>query len=159
MIGNDNHAWEFWQLAHYHVEEMVNERYSWSVKIHCLTRFMEHYIFWDHCYILTHGKDAKNMKNWLPLNLTPQAINFINEYIDHYEIKSKYIHLEKWDLHQQGYNRTKKFEYVNFPSFAPWSNWVWHNFGDSYSAYTIQVVDPINNEWWYHPYPLEYKKA
>lgn len=158
FVGNDNHAGEFGQIAHDVVDMMCKQRFGSQVTTHRLTRFMQHYTFGDHCFILTHGKDANNMKWGLPLNLNDKTINFINQYIDHYGINSKYIHVEKWDLHQRGFNKVKKFEYVNFPSFAPWSNWVGHNFGDSYSEYTVQVVEPNSLKGsWYHPYPLEYK--
>ena len=85
------------------------------------------------------------MNRGLPLNLNDRAINFINDYLDHYDIKTKYIHVEKGDLHQVAYQRTKKFDYRNFMSFAPPSAWVTHNFGDCYSGFSLQIIPKDSN--------------
>ena len=119
---------------------------------------MEHFTYGNHTFILTHGKDSKYMNRGLPFELNPTAINFINDYIEHYEIKTKYIHLEKGDLHRVGYSRTKKFDYRNYMSFAPPSAWVQHNFGDCYSGYSIQVVPKWNDEISHTDYFFELNK-
>jgi hypothetical protein len=90
--------------------------------------------------------------------LNDKAIRLITDYIEHYEINSKFIHVEKGDLHQIGYQRTKKFDYRNFMSFAPPSSWIQHNFGDSYSGYSIQVIPKFNNEISHTDYFIEYDK-
>ena len=43
-------------------------------------------------------------------------------------------------------------------SFAPPSSWVQHNFGDSYSGYSIQVIPKNTNEISHTDYFLDYKK-
>lgn len=157
--ANDNHSGDLGHLVNIAVKKIINLMYdSEFVEVETLTRFMEHRIYGDHCFILTHGKDDEQMKRGLPLHLKPETINFINDYIDFYEIKSKYIHLEKGDLHQIGYQRTKKFDYRNFMSFAPPSNWVQHNFGDSYSGYSIQIVPKKSGEISHTDYFIDYKK-
>jgi hypothetical protein len=82
----------------------------------------------------------------LPLELNDKAITFINDYIDHYEIKTPYIHIEKGDLHRIGYSRSKKFDYRNYMSFAPPSTWVQHNFGSGYSGYSLDVIPKLSGE-------------
>jgi hypothetical protein len=94
----------------------------------------------------------------LPLKLDDRTINYINDYIRFYDIKSKYIHVEKGDLHQIGYNKCNTFDYRNFMSFAPPSSWVQHNFGDCYSGYSIQVIPKFENEISHTDYFLDYKK-
>ena len=116
-----------------------------NVEFALLEKFMEHFVWGDHCFILTHGKDNKHMKRGLPLVLNDRTINFVNDYIDHYNIRSKYVHVEKGDLHQVGYQRTRKFDYRNYMTFAPPSAWVQHNFGDSYSGYSVQIVPKYSN--------------
>jgi hypothetical protein len=107
---------------------------------------MEHFKYGMHTYILTHGKDSQYMFKGLPFELNDKATSFINDYIDHYEIDTPFIHLEKGDLHRIGYSRTKKFDYRNYMSFAPPSAWVQHNFGDCYSGYSIEVIPKFSGE-------------
>jgi hypothetical protein len=128
------------------------------VDVDIINKFIEHRVYGDHCFIMTHGKDKEQMKSGLPIHLNDRAIRFVMDYIDHYGIDSKYIHVEKGDLHQISYQRVKRFDYRNFPSFAPPSSWIQHNFGDSYSGYSIQVVPKHSNEISHTDYFLDYRK-
>jgi hypothetical protein len=158
-INNDNHAGDFSTVINLAIKELIDIMYSPDVvEIDLLNRFIEHRFYGDHAFLLTHGKDKQYMRSGLPLNLNDKAIKYINDYIDHYNIGSKYIHLEKGDLHQIGYQRAKRFDYRNFMSFAPPSAWLQHNFGDSYSGYSIQVVPKHSPEVSHTDYFLEYKK-
>lgn len=159
-VVNDNHSGDFGHTINIAVKKIINLLYSKDlVEVETLTKFLEHRIYGDHCFILTHGKDAKMMFKGLPLQLNDKTINFINDYIRHYDIKSKYIHVEKGDLHQIGYNKCNTFDYRNFMSFAPPSSWVQHNFGDCYSGYSIQVIPKNSNEISHTDYFLDYKKS
>ena len=158
-ICNDNHSGDFALIINKAIQKIVNLMYNEDVvEVDLLERFIEHRIYGDHCFILSHGKDKKQMKTGLPIVLNDKAKGLLNDYIDHYEIKSKFIHVEKGDLHQVGYQRTKKFDYRNYMSFAPPSSWIQHNFGDTYSGYSIQVIPKHSNEISHTDYFLEYKK-
>lgn len=158
-VVNDNHSGDFGHIINITVRKIINLMYSNDIiEVETLTRFLEHRVYGDHCFILTHGKDRKTMFKGLPLQLNDRTINFINDYIKHYNIKSKYIHVEKGDLHQIGYNKCNTFDYRNFMSFAPPSSWVQHNFGDCYSGYSIQVIPKNSNEISHTDYFLNYKK-
>jgi hypothetical protein len=85
------------------------------------------------------------VKNW-PLQLTEKISNIVRQYIDHHNINSKFIHLDKGDLHQLGYAREPKFDYRNFMSFAPPSTWVQSNFGVSYCGFSLQVIPKHTNQ-------------
>lgn len=140
-VVNDNHSGSFSHIANLTIKLLMQQLYSHdTVTFEIFDRFMQHYFYGDHCFILTHGKDDEFMFRGLPLKLDARATKFVNDYIDHYEIKSKYIHLEKGDLHQCGLDRTKKFDYRNFMSFAPPSEHVRHNYGDCYSGFAIQRI-------------------
>jgi hypothetical protein len=159
-VTNDNHSGDFGHTINIAVKKIINLLYSNDlVEIETLTKFLEHRFYGDHCFILTHGKDAKQMFKGLPLDLNDKTINFVNDYIRFYDIKSKYIHLEKGDLHRIGYNKCSTFDYRNFMSFAPPSSWVQHNFGDCYSGYSIQVIPKYSNEISHTDYFLDYKKC
>ncbi len=158
-VANDNHAGSFASIANMTIQMLLDRTYSKKdVKFHILNRFMEHFHYGDHTFILTHGKDAKHMFKGLPYNLNDKAVSFINDYIDHYNINSKYIHVEKGDLHRVGYDRTKKFDYRNYMSFAPPSAWVAHNFGDCYSGYSVQTIPKFNGEISHTDYYFDLKK-
>lgn len=158
-VVNDNHSGDFGHTINLTVKKIINLLYSEDVvKVETLSRFMEHRVYGDHCFILTHGKDAKQMFKGLPLQLNDKTINFVNDYIKFYDIKSKYVHLEKGDLHQIGFNKCNTFDYRNFMSFAPPSSWVQHNFGDCYSGYSIQVIPKNDNEISHTDYFIDYVK-
>ena len=158
-VANDNHSGSFAGIANMAIQMLLNRTYSErDVKFHILNRFMEHFKYGDHTFILTHGKDAKHMFKGLPYNLNDKATSFINDYIDHYDINTKYIHVEKGDLHRIGYDRTKKFDYRNYMTFAPPSAWVQHNFGDCYSGYSIQTIPKHNGEISHTDYYFELTK-
>lgn len=159
-VSNCNHSGNFGYIANYAIGLILSRSYDEKyVKSIILEKFMEHFVYGDHCFILTHGKDAKYQFKGLPLDLNDKAISFINEYIEHYGIRSKYIHCEKGDLHRLGYKRTKKFDYRNFMSFAPPSVWQQHNFGDAYSGYSIQLIPFDNNEIRHTDYFFELETA
>lgn len=146
-VANDNHSGSFASIANMTIKMILDRTYEQSdVNFYILDKFMEHFQYGDHTFILTHGKDSQYMFKGLPYELNDKAISFINDYIDHYNINTKFIHLEKGDLHRVGYSRTKKFDYRNFMSFAPPSAWVQHNFGDCYSGYSIQTISKFSGE-------------
>lgn len=158
-VINDNHSGAFAHIANTTIRMILNRVYHKDdVEFDIMEKFMEHFTYGDHTFILTHGKDNKYMFKGLPLHLNDKAINFINDYIDHYNINTKYIHLEKGDLHQVAYARTKKFDYRNFMSFAPPSAWVSTNFGDCYSGYSIQSIPKYSGEITHSDFFFDLKK-
>jgi hypothetical protein len=159
-ICNDNHSGDFGLIINKTIQKIINLLYDNNiVEVDILTRFLEHRVYGKHCFILTHGKDKKQMNRGLPIILNDKAVRLISDYIDHYDINSDFIHVEKGDLHQIGYQKVKQFDYRNFMSFAPPSSWIQHNFGDSYSGYSIQVIPKDTNEISHTDYFLNYKKA
>jgi hypothetical protein len=140
-VTDDNHSGDFAFVANAAIQMMLERVYDKRyVEYVILKRFMEHFTYGDHTFILTHGKDAKNCFKGLPLELTEKAIKVIEDYIKRYKINTKYIHVEKGDLHQVAYEKNNQFDYRNFMSFAPPSSYVQNNHGDGYSGYSIQVI-------------------
>lgn len=158
---NANHSSDFAEIINRAVKKVIGLIYHKDlVEVQSLTRFMEHRFYGDHCFILTHGKDKKEMKSGLPLDLNDKTVKYVRDYIDFYNLdkKAKYIHLEKGDLHQIGYHKDNRFDYRNFMSFSPPSNWEQHNYGDSYAGYSIQVIPKFDNEISHTDYFLDYKR-
>lgn len=158
-VSNSNHSHDFALIVNKAIQKIINRLYSQDiVEVDILEKFIEHRVWGDHCFIMTHGKDDIQMKHGMPLNLDAKTINFVNDYIDHYEISSKYIHVEKGDLHQISYHKTRKFDYRNFMSFAPPSAHQQGNFGDSYAGFSIQVIEKYSSEISHTDYFIDYKK-
>lgn len=144
-VGNCNHSGDIGWMANMAIKMTLEQMYS-NVEYHVLERPIEHFYYGKHCFLITHGKDKSLMiKNW-PLSLNDKIANLIRQYIDHHNISSEFIHLDKGDLHQVGYSREPRFDYRNFMSFAPPSQWVQSNFGVSYCGFSIQVVPRDNNQ-------------
>ena len=157
-VLNDNHSGDFARIAAFTISEVISRLYWDVIEFQSINRFMQHYTYGDHCFVITHWKDEKHMMKWLPFCLNDKAINFINQYLDHYNINSKHIHIEKGDLHRLGYERNVRFDYRNYMSFAPWSAWVAHNFGDTYSGYSIDIIAKDSNETAHQDFFLDYRK-
>lgn len=156
---NSNHSGEFGQIANLAIKMILDRLYGEdTLSIHILTKFLDHYKYGDHTFILTHGKDKSYMKHGLPLVLDHKTINYITQYIHHHKIDTKYIHLLKGDLHQISYQRTKLFDYRNFLSFAPSSAWVSTNFGVADWGFSVQVVPKHSNEISQSEYIFEFEQ-
>jgi len=144
-VSNCNHSGDWGYTANYAIKMAIESMFN-NVEYIIMDKHMEHFYYGDHCFLLAHGKDKQNMFKNMPLHLNDKTSNLIRQYIDHYEIKSKYVHVDKGDLHQVGYNREPRFDYRNYMSFAPPSAWVQANFGVSYCGFSLQVIPKNNNQ-------------
>lgn len=156
-VGNDNHAGKFARL--------INEAilvYAQAINLPCkidnLNKFLEHRKYGNHSFLITHGKDDKEMKNGFPMELNNKVEAWVARYITHHNIKEHYIHLEKGDLHQIGFKKSQLFDYRNFGSFAPPSKWVQHQLfaGDCYSSFSVQAIHKYDPTIYHSDYFLNY---
>lgn len=144
-VSNCNHAGDWGYTANYAIKMAIESMFE-NVDFVILDKHMEHFFYGKHAHLLAHGKDKTNMFKNMPLHLNDKVSNLIRQYIDHYEISTKYIHVDKGDLHQVGYNREPRFDYRNYMSFAPPSPWVQANFGVSYCGFSIQIIPKNTNQ-------------
>lgn len=145
-IGNDNHSGDYGIIAQIAVRKIVEVMIPNQVKFNIRRKFISHSIFGEHCEIITHGKDAKYMRSGLPYQLSPQHINYINQYIALSGIKSKFIRLYKGDLHQLGFQQTQGFDYYNFMSFAPPNAYGQVNYMTAKSGYSLISYDANSSD-------------
>lgn len=157
-IVNDNHSWEFSEIAAFTVSEIIHAIYKWKIEFQLVKRVMEHYEYGVHTFITTHWKDSHNMMRPMPLHLDLKTENHIKRYIKHYDINTPFIHVEKWDQHRLGYDKCDVFDYRNYCAFAPWSDWQQANFSTSYGWYSIDIVPKNSWEICHTDYFLEYSK-
>lgn len=137
---NDNHAGPFGYCATRALAIYLEVRYP-DIKIHLATKFMEHFEYGDHTYIITHGKDEEDMKFGLPSKLNDKVENYINDYINISGIKTPYIHLLKGDLHQSACEYGKRFRYKNVMSMYGSSKWIHTNYGSGFAGVDFEIVE------------------
>lgn len=143
-ICNDNHAGSFGYVVNSAFKSVVDCKYS-NVLVNNYNKFISHYIIGDHCFIITHGKDDKNLKFGFKPMLDPRGAEKISQYIRHNNLlnECKYIEFSKGDSHQCLFDMctSDEFDYFNFPAFSPSSQWVQTNFKKGRSGFVMQNVD------------------
>ena len=136
-ICNDNHAGSFGYIVNSAFKTYIDLKYSERIEIINQRRFIDHYSQDNITFILTHGKDDKNLKFGFKPILDAKQIEKIKNYIDEHKLHSQKIEFSKGDSHQYIFDNStsKHFTYQNFPSFSPPSNWVQTNFQNSMSGF------------------------
>ena len=136
-ICNDNHAGSFGYIVNSAFKTYIELKYTERIEIINQRRFIDHYSQDNITFILTHGKDDKNLKFGFKPILDAKQIEKIKNYIDEHKLHSQKIEFSKGDSHQYIFDNStsKHFTYQNFPSFSPPSNWVQTNFQNSMSGF------------------------
>ena len=137
-ICNDNHAGSFGYIVNSAFKAYIELKYD-NVKVTNQRKFIDHYIVENRCFILTHGKDDKNMKFGFKPHLDAVQIEKIKNYIDEYRLHYFTIEFSKGDSHQLllDFTSSSAFEYQNFGAFSPPSDWVKTNFKNTNSSFII----------------------
>ena len=137
-ICNDNHAGSFGYIVNSAFKAYIELKYE-NVKVTNQRKFIDHYIVENRCFILTHGKDDKNMKFGFKPHLDAVQIEKIKNYIDEYRLHYFTIEFSKGDSHQLllDFTSSSAFEYQNFGAFSPPSDWVKTNFKNTNSSFIV----------------------
>ena len=139
-ICNDNHAGWFGGTVNSAFKTIADIKYG--VKVFNYQRFIEHYTWRDHTFVLTHGKDAKALKFGFKPHVDEKQIGKIDGYLKQNGLYKKggFVEFNKGDSHQALFDHTSSddFNYFNYPSFSPQSNWVQSNFKKGRSGFVIQ---------------------
>lgn len=138
-VCNDNHSGSFGYVVNSAVKSYVSVRHPNKVEITNQREFIDHYTIFNRTFILTHGKDGKNMKFGFKPKLDPVQIEKIKNYIDSNELPRTNVEFSKGDSHQWLFDLTSttSFEYQNFGAFSPPSDWVKVNFKNTPSMFTF----------------------
>jgi len=137
-ICNDNHAGSFGYIVNSAFKTYIEAKYNNIVLVVNQRKFIDHYLFKNRCFILTHGKDDKSLKFGFKPQLDAIQIEKIKNYIDEYKLHGYQIEFGKGDSHQLMFDFTSStsFEYQNFGAFSPPSDWVKVNFKNTKSSFT-----------------------
>lgn len=135
--------------------------YQDHVEVVNYRHFINHYIHGNHCFILTHGKDEKNLKFGFKPILDKLATDKINEYIEVNDLHNYWITFEKGDSHQQLFDQTTsdKFNYNNYMALSPASEWVQTNYKRGRSGFSIMIMDPNRKEISHTAFEFEWQKV
>jgi len=157
-ICDDNHAGSFGYVVNQAFKSFIELRYPHKVKVINQRKFINHYQVHNRTFILTHGKDGKNLKFGFKPILDTKQIEKVNNYIDEHYLRTKESIIEfcKGDSHQDIFDcsTSQTFEYLNFPAFSPSSNWVQTNFKKGKSGFYVfnyyektKTIHPFTFEW------------
>jgi len=153
-ICNDNHAGSFAYVVNSAFKQIAEIRYN-HVAVNNIRRFIDHYTVGNKCFILSHGKDGKNLKFGFKPFLDAKQIEKIDNYIKEHNLHNYDIEFSKGDSHQKVFDESSSdsFNYFNYPAFSPSSEWVQTNFkkgmsGFEFFNYSDSVtMHPIKFKW------------
>lgn len=161
-ICNDNHAGSFGYVVNSAFKSIIEIKYK-HVTIVNIRKFIDHYKFGRFPFILTHGKDGKNLKFGFKPILDTKQVEKIKNYIDHHKLLNdddEKIEFLKGDSHQDivDESTSDSFNYNNFPAFSPSSEWVQTNFKKGRSGFKFFNYQEDGNKS-IHPYYFKWKNG
>ena len=130
-ICNDNHSADFGYIVNSAVKTYFEAKYPKNVVVNNQRKFIDYYKVGDYIFILTHGKDDKNLKiGFKPVLDNRHKTKIENWIIEHGIDFKKTIEFSKGDSHQYVFDNASsdRFNYYNYPAFSPSSDWVQTNF-------------------------------
>lgn len=147
-LTDNNHGGEFDYFAVKCLGEYMNlafPKVDFNICEKFLTIVEEDYF----TLILTHGKDEKDMRNGLPLNLDARTESYLLDYAISNKLDLNNLHVIKGDLHQSNSYMSKHFRYKNVPSIYGASKWVMTNFGNTKSGCSFDIFeeDKLLSSW------------
>lgn len=145
-VCNDNHSGSFGYVVNKAVKIPIESTCK-NTKWHIYRVFISHVKVGKHCFIFTHGKDAKHKKFGFKKDLTQEAIDKIQEYIDFHHLHDYYITFMKGDTHLECFDSSHpKINYFNYPALSPASEWVQTNFSRGRSGFVINTYSGSKEE-------------
>jgi len=135
-ICDDNHAGSFGYIINSAFKRFIEYRYT-HIIVNNIRKFIDHYFYGKNCFIITHGKDGKNLKFGFKPVLDTKQIEKIDNYIKEHKLYDYIIEFSKGDSHQKIFDESTSdtFDYYNYPAFSPSSNWVQTNFKIGFSGF------------------------
>lgn len=137
-ICNDNHGGAFAYIINSSVKTYCEKVYK-GVEVINQKKFIDSYKVGNYIFILTHGKDSKELKFGMPAKASEKTINYLTSYINEKRLLNPdyAIELSKGDSHQYLFDNSSSdhFSYCNYPAFSNSSNWVQHNFKKGRSGF------------------------
>ena len=144
-ICEDNHAGSFGYVVNSAVKSILEIKYPKKVKVINHRKFINHYYVGKHAFLISHGKDSKNLKFGFKPHLDPKQVEKIDQYCKINDVykNSSFVEFSKGDSHQSimDYATSDDFDYCNYPAFSPSSEWVQTNFKRGRSGFVFYTID------------------
>lgn len=154
-ICEDNHAGAFGYVVNSAFKQIVELKYK-NVVVNNHRKFINHYFYGKHCFVISHGKDSHALKFGFKPQLDSKGIEKIDQYLKQNGIykEADFIEFSKGDSHQMlfDYCTSDDFIYMNYPALSPSSEWVQTNFKKGRSGFVLQCFDPDTNYKVIKPY-------
>ena len=142
-ICEDNHAGAFGYVVNSAFKQIVDHKYT-NVEVINHKKFINFYQIKNRMIVLTHGKDARNLRFGFKPHLDNKQIEKIDQFFKNYDIykKCKYITFSKGDSHQALFDfaSSDDFDYNNYPAFSPSSEWVQTNFKRGRRGFVLEHI-------------------
>jgi len=142
-ICEDNHAGAFGYVVNSAFKSVIEHKYS-NIEVINHRKFLNFYKIQDRMIVLTHGKDARNLKFGFKPQLDPRQIEKIDQFLKNYRIYNdcKYITFSKGDSHQCLFDlcSSDDFDYFNYPALSPSSEWVQTNFKRGRRGFVLEHI-------------------
>jgi hypothetical protein len=147
-VVEDNHSGAFGYVVSAAFKAICENRYdNVSVVIH--RKFISWYTVGRHAFVITHGKDSRNLKFGFKPHIDSNQIEKIDQFLKQNNIykTADFIQFDKGDSHQClfDYCSSDDFDYMNYAAFSPSSEWVQTNFKKGRSGFAIQHIYPDIN--------------
>jgi hypothetical protein len=143
-VCEDNHAGAFGYVVNSAFKQIVELQFANIVYVTNHERFINHYSFHDHTFVISHGKDSKSLKFGFKPHLDPKQIEKIDGYMKQNKLyNGNQIEFSKGDSHQLVFDMASSddFDYMNYPAFSPSSEWVQTNFKKGRSGFVLQHIE------------------
>lgn len=144
--ANSNHGGDFDYMVNRALEIYLNARYP-DVETRTLGKFIEHFKYGGHTFLLTHGKDDEDMKHGLPLHLNDKTENYFRKYLMYHKIDTELtaVSIIKGDLHMDASQEAYGFRYRNVLSLFGGSKWIGTNFGPNRPGVSFEIVEQLTD--------------
>lgn len=127
-VCESNHSASFDYIVNSAIKTYMEACHKGRVEVYNHRKFIEHYNVGKYVFILSHGKDSKNLKFGFKPHLDAIQELKINNYIDEHFLFQQGVTIEfsKGDSHQYLFDNSTsdRFNYYNYPALSPSSNWV-----------------------------------
>ena len=147
-ITNDNHSGDWGACLNKAFLEVVKVKHP-RVLVKNIPEFIGHYYMGSHAFILSHGKDKRNLKFGFKPILDTKQIEHIDQYLKYHNVfsKAKYIEFSKGDSHLMllDYSTSQDFDYFSYPALSPSSDWVQTNYKRGIRGFVVQQVSLDSN--------------
>jgi len=149
FVANSNHGGDFDYIGYKTLELYMNKVYP-DIKVNIYDKFVNHFEYGCHTFIISHGKDQENRKFGFPLVINEQTKNFLNDYMSLNKMQP-HVHFVKGDLHRSNLDLDRmcssnaSFSYQNVASVFGASKWIMDNYGATMPMCEYDIVNHDNH--------------